>query len=671
MKIRVVDFLNRDPEISSLGRKWKLRTANAFLGGWMTVLTSVAAVPPPEKLLPDDTLMVFTVPDCARLADVYRKMPQSQLWNDPAMKPFKDKLLTKCDEEVLKPLQRDLDLNLGDYTNLLQGQLTVAVTQNGWKGESGQSVAILMLLDARDKADQLKKNLGDLRKKCVDAGRALKTEKIREVEFTVLAISSNDVPKTLRKFVPKSSEVQELGQEKPKPAPASNDELLIGQVESLLIVGNSAKAVEKIVIRLAGGGVPALGETAGYQANHQTLFREAPLYGWVNVKAIMEVWLRKASEKKENPEAPNPFDLNPDKLLKALGFGGLKTLGFSFQEANEGTLLQGFLGVPEASREGLFKILAGEPKESTPPSFVPADALKFQRWRIDGKKTWAILEKMMSDISPQAVNTLNFLLDSANTYAKDKDPGFDIRKNLIGNLGDDIITYQKPPRGNSALELASPPSLLLVGSSNADQLAASLKSIFVFLSQQAASPPEEREFLGRKIYSVTLGSSLLAMGGRGNAGKVATLQYAAGAGYVAFSTDAAILEEYLRSSQSRGKALREVPGLAEAAQKVAGPNSSLFGYENQAQTMRVLFESLRGGLPGGSNSPVGSAAALLPGAFGLAGGDQNLKEWLDFSLLPSFDKVSKYFSLSVYGGSAGVDGLMLKVFTPAPPTVKP
>jgi len=56
---------------------------------------------------------------------------------------------------------------------------------------------------------------------------------------------------------------------------------------------------------------------------------------------------------------------------------------------------------------------------------------------------------MLAEISPQSVNTLNFILDTANTAAKDKDPSFDIKKNLIGNLGDDIITYEKTPRGSA------------------------------------------------------------------------------------------------------------------------------------------------------------------------------------------------------------------------------
>ncbi|HWH70252.1 MAG TPA: hypothetical protein VNT26_12770, partial [Candidatus Sulfotelmatobacter sp.] len=549
----------------------------------------------------------------------------------------------------------------------LQGQLTLALTQNGWQGESDQPFGLLLLLDTKDKSDQLKQHLADLQKKWADAGKTVKIEKIRNLEFSVLPLSSNDMPKTLRRFFPPAQEVQELGAETPKKSPApTKTELVVGQVESLLIVGNSTKVVEPVVARLTGGALPALGDAATYQANHQALFRESPCYGWVNVKAFIDTLSRKAAEKKENPEAPNPFDIKPEKFISALGLAGLKTAAVTYRASNEGALLQLFLGAPEANRQGLFKILAAEAKEANPPPFVPADAVKFRRWRIDGKKAWATLEKTLSDISPQWLAGVNFLIDTANLAAKEKDPGFDVRKNLIGNLGDDIITYEKAPRGTSQAELQAPPSLALIGSSNPEQMAAALKSILIFLGQQAGNPTE-REFLGRKIFSLPLPALPLPMATSAKPGADRTLSYAASGGYLALSTDAAMLEEYLRTTETQPKALRETAGLAEAAQQVTGPGTGLFGYENQLETMRAAFEALRKD-PKTANAS--SAASLLPASLNVAGSDQTFKEWMDFSLLPGFEKIAKYFHFTVYGGNATTEGLTFKLFAPVPPGLK-
>ncbi len=642
----------------------------ALTFGFLLEPASAAAVPGPEKLLPDDTLVLLTVPDFSKLRDLGKKLPQVQCWNDPAMKPFREKFAAKWNEECVQPLERELGVKLDDYTGLLQGQLTLAVTQNGWQGQDDQMPGLVLLLDSRDRSGQLKKNLADLKRKWVDAGRRVRTEKIRDVDFTIVPTSTNDIPPTLQKILPRRNPVQELGDDKQPKNPPASDELVLGQFESLLLVGNSAKALEKVVIRLTGGTVPVLGDTAAYQANHLAMFREAPIYGWANAGALVDLFLRQAAEKKENPDAPNPFDLKPDKIISALGLKALKTVTFSFQESNDGGLFQLFVGAPESSRQGIFKLLAGEPKESNPPKFVPADAIKFQRWRLDGQKAWATLEKTVGDISPQWLSGINFLLDTANTAARDKDPEFDIRKNLIGSLGDDLISYEKAPRGTSTAELRSPPSIFLIGSPQPERLAAALKSVLVYLSQQAGTPPQEREFLGRKIYSVPLRPMGPPAGGGSAPSAGSVLNYAAGGGYVALSADASMVEEYLRSSESDARALRDTPGLAEAAQKVLGPGTSLFGYQNQAETLRSFFEALRQAPASTNNSAAAGGLGLLQAGLGVPGTAQAFKGWFDFSLLPSFDKISKYFYLSVYGGGATADGLMLKAFDPAPPGLK-
>jgi hypothetical protein len=146
-----------------------------------------------------------------------------------------------------------------------------------------------------------------------------------------------------------------------------------------------------------------------------------------------------------------------------------------------------------------------------------------------------------------------------------------------------------------------------------------------------------------------------------------TLSCAASGGYVAMSTDVSLLEEYLRSTESQVKALRERPGLLEAAQKVGGMSTGLFSYENEVGTMRAAFAAVKND-PGASTNGIGPS--VFPGLPGITGPETNLKEWMDFSLLPAFDKVAQYCYFSIYAGSANVDGLTLKVFVPLPPALQ-
>src|SRR5258707_9163744 len=126
------------------------------------------------------------------------------------MKPFKEQFISRWKEEFLAPLERELNTSLDTYGSLPQGQLTFALIQNGSPPDPAQPLGWLLLLDTKNKSAQLKTNLAALREKWVDAGKSIKTEKIHGLDFSVLPMATNDVPKTLRKFFPQPTEVQEL-----------------------------------------------------------------------------------------------------------------------------------------------------------------------------------------------------------------------------------------------------------------------------------------------------------------------------------------------------------------------------------------------------------------------------------------------------------------------------
>src|SRR5690606_17571249 len=153
--------------------------------------------------------------------------------------------------------------------------------------------------------------------------------------------------------------------------------------------------------------------------------------------------------------------LKPDRMISALGIGGLKTIAFSYQNAPEGSTMQFSLGIPESQRSGIFKAFSSETKEANPPSFVPTDVTKFLRWRLNLPRAWNSLETMLTDISPAVGGAFQLIFENAG---KDKDPNFDLKKELMASLGDDFIRYEKKPETTSLEDLSSPPALYLLGS---------------------------------------------------------------------------------------------------------------------------------------------------------------------------------------------------------------
>ncbi|HYV32166.1 MAG TPA: hypothetical protein VEO53_13815 [Candidatus Binatia bacterium] len=619
---------------------------------------SLAVTPPPEKLLAADTVAVLTIPDYVKASASWKQWPSSLLWADASMKPFKDKFLAKLRAEVVVPLEKEFGIKFGDYAGLAQGQLTLALTPNGWEGNSPKEPGFLFLLDSRDKSGALKTNLAELKNKWVDSGKQVRLEKIRDVEFTTLIFKADDLKKTLSKLFPDPNGNSEA-LEPPKPdKPGKEMEFLVGQSDSLLVIGSSAKDIEKVLINQAGGAVATLSDQSSFASSYGSLFRDSQVYGWVNANSIIAAVTRVFSRQAEaQPQGRQQTGPKPDKILSAIGLSGLQTVAFNLRDSGEGCAVNLNLNVPEASRRGIFKVVSYDAKDASPPPFVPADAVKFSRWRLDLPKAWATLESTLTEAIPQAASFVKLIVDSAG---KDRDPNFDLRKNLIANLGDDIVSYAKTLRKQTLADLGSPPSLILINSARPEQVASAIKALGAVMPQPKV---KEREFLGRTVYALNLPPSQ-APGGK-PIDRV--LHYTASGGYVAMSTDVAMLEEFMRNGESAAKALRDTPGLREAAQKVGGMSTGLFGYENQAETMRAIIETLK--------KESGTLANLFSGSplasrFGMGEDANKFKEWVDFSLLPSFDKIAKYFYINVWSGSTTPEGLSFKVYAPSPPQMK-
>ena len=433
-------------------------------------------------------------------------------------------------------------------------------------------------------------------------------------------------------------------------ASSNKVEITFGQAGSLLLVSDSIQAVEKVLSRQAGGFLPALEEQPAFQADFAARLRGAPFYAWINVKDSIDLLTKAPAADDDDGNAASA--LKPDSPLAAAGLTGLTSASFAYRSLPEGLSAQLFVGVPEAKRRGLLKAVVSEAKDANPPAFVPSDVTKFWRWRINIPHSWSQLETMLNEFNPQYNSVINFVLQTAG---KDKDENYDLKSELLGNLGDDIIHYEKAPQGNTLADLNAAPSLYLIGSPNAAKLAAALKTGLSFMGAA-----KEREFLGRQIYTLTT----VAQG----AMPAHSFSFAGSGGYVALSGDSEILEEFLRSNDSKGKTLNDTAGLADAAQKAGGMGTGLFGFDNQNLGLRALLEMLR-------QQPV-TLQDILGSAHGLPAsvntGDQaaKLREWADFSLLPSYDALSRYFYFSVYAGGFSPEGFTMNFFAPTPPKLR-
>jgi hypothetical protein len=618
----------------------------------LPALVRAQSVPPPEKLLPADTLGVFTVPDLTAARRLYQQSPQLRLLGDPAMEAFVNQVRAKLETEFFQPFEQQTGASLADYLAVAQGQVTFALTRNGWPARPGAEPGLVVLIDARDEAGRLATLLTEGRARLVAGGAPMRTERIGTTDFTVLTVQ----PPPARE--PKGEDTDDAGEdavENDLAEPAQVREFFIGQSGSLLLAGNSRLDMEKILLLKSGGAVLALGDSSAFRPDFTTTLRDATFYGWLNLSPLLNM----ARQSLSGADGSLPMGLNPTRILSALGLNSLQTASFTGSFRADGAASEIRLRLPETERRGLFRLLAFAPKDSAPPAHVPDGVLAFSRTRIDLLKSWQTLEDMVTEISPQLGGIVKL---TVGAIGKDKDPGFDFRRQFVGNLGDDMISWQLPAT-ESAAALASPPQVALISSPKPEELAAALKLLMGMVPPDVAQL-QESDVAGQKLWSLSIPMGMPVEGQPPP--PMQTIAFSGGKGYLAVATDVAHLEAYLGAPPAAAHALAARAGLRVAADKVGGLGTGMFGYTNDRETMRALWDSLQAPAGDGTN-PGALLLQQLLAATAMRGEGGGFSEWFDFKLLPPFAQVEKYFHYSVYAGSFDKEGFSLKYFAPKPP----
>ena len=614
-------------------------------GAWV-----LPAAPLPEKLLPPATLAFVAAPDWPAALSALRQNAWGQLWADPALQPLREKFQASLASELLDPVREELGLALTNFTGLIHGQITLALLPFA-PDASTQQHSFLMILDTGGQSSQAASNLAQWSEQRWASGSAVQICRIGDHDFRTLSFVPTAMNRALEAIVP------DLELAKPgvpvTNSPVRRVEWTVGQVGSLVLLGNARRGVESVLTLLGDSSLPSLAKQT-LTGPETVLFRQSQIYGWVNLKALLDA-----------PASPSPSENNVSAsetpglipLLKGLGLGSVPTIAFSLQQSEAGALMTLHLKSPFANRQGLFKAFELKSSASGPPPFVPADAVKFRRFRLDLPTSWTQFEKVLAEAFPAASGVLKLVLDTAG---KDRDADYNFREALLSKLSDDLITFEVPSRATSRAVDAATSSMWLVGSRNAELTAAHLKALSSLLPPEVAHY-KERAFLGRTLYSFAVPRSL----GSEEPQSVVTLHYAPRGDYVALTTDAGLLEEFLRGT-SRQASLLEKTGLAEAAQRVGGLDTGFFSYENDSLSARSMFEASK---TDSLNAFVLLETLDLGSRLGL-GRERGFLNGFDFSLLPSYDRVGKYFHFDVTSLVVTSEGYAIRYFAPTPPALR-
>ena len=141
----------------------------------------------------------------------------------------------------------------------------------------------------------------------------------------------------------------------------------------------------------------------------------------------------------ENPkfELPeNPFGMKTEGLMEALGLDSLDCLGLQIDVSDESFSLSSAFFVTKY--DGIFSLMEDDGKKANLHSFVPPGLMSASSVRYDLSKLWPKMEEMMKEMSPQL-----FLLVNSQIQAFEDQIGVPFRKNVLGSLGDDLVSFSR------------------------------------------------------------------------------------------------------------------------------------------------------------------------------------------------------------------------------------
>ena len=161
--------------------------------------TGRAAVTP-ESILPANTFALSTVPDVNAARTAFKTAPLTRFWNDPSMARFTEKFSFAVEKNILEPLLIQGNIDINEYSSLLQGQLTFALTR-----QVGEEIpGVIFILDSGKKSEALKEKLADLRETLVDNDVPHNRLRIQGTDFIHIKAPEERGPMNLGLFLGQS-----------------------------------------------------------------------------------------------------------------------------------------------------------------------------------------------------------------------------------------------------------------------------------------------------------------------------------------------------------------------------------------------------------------------------------------------------------------------------------
>ena len=605
----------------------------------LCVPSSVSAIELPKtaKLVPPETILLADINNFNQLWAQFEKTNFYQLYKDPAMAPFIANFKTKWREKKQES-EREYLRTIADAGVLPQGRVAVALVYDEQVKDVNE-LPVLVVAQWGDKIDKVKETTNEIVRKAVEDGARRQTEDYRGVDIT-----------TIEK----------------KPPEALN----YCFIDDCLIASTSPNVLKFVIAQIKGAGSTTLADDRDYAATGKAVdpSNAGRIDFYVNIKQVIKTEL--AEDTTGRVKA----------MIDNMGLNNVTSFGCSIEPAGGpggSSFAKAILKI-DGAKEGICKMLEVESVPVRMPGFIAGSASSVSVVNLNIKKAFDELTNILTRFSPQMAAIMYMPVLPPGPQGE---PALQLKADIIDHLGSQIVIAQsidKPqPDGGTARPADKQPSpvtqsVIAVAIENRNALE---KSLSLIHSKMIApnNPEARRELLGHTIYSVDLSGFFPGFGPESRtpmqdpvdpgAPRRPQSAFTVTDTHLLFASQDAIEHAIRMLGGSQAESIGSAKWFNTAKSNI--PSAvGLAGLQNNAVSGEYFWSTMRQSKkPDKADSEdkrnqisVGVTSGSLFPQIMFTQGDG----LLDFSLLPEFDAVKKYFGLSTFYGISREDGFFFE-----------
>ncbi len=624
----------------------------------------------PGDILPPETFLLLEVKDLDALREKAKGMSLYGLYKEPAMQPFvgpaEKKIRERIDQGLKKTWKQagieappgELPWPHGQVVLAMRvGFKTFQLPNYQWDPEARRMKVIgtremkqpvpeiLVMADMGQDLPAAKQLIARLAEGSVDKGWQRQRQTVRGVEIETLRPPKRKPPPGLPEGVRLTL---------PEPDPVA-----YAFKGSTVLFASNVEFLKQVVLRQSGVELPSMGAAADRRNAVKAIGGPGDVNFYLDVQAVLK------ATKLASPKQAEKMT----KVFTALGLDGVPGVAAKVmlapKPAEEVRLIA--LVATRGQRTGIPAAAAPAPMDMKPGRLVTKGLGSFLVVNYDlGKLYDQVAEMVLAAEGKDLNQAARGLMALTGGEGEDARPPVDLRKDILGQLSGPITVITRLEKPYTDPKCSK--TMVALGVRDGGILDAALARMHEAL-MAGGKPEMRRALLNRTIYLLPerIGRQLRIAGWQDT-----ELAFSVAGSHFVFGPVASV-EQAIRDLRATKLEPIASDPMFQHARRYLPARAGAFFYENAQMSSEAMWTQLKEAAKQAARQPKGEDPRLGPGQAGALPTSPmgllvtGLKDYCDFTTLPDFEAVRRYFGASVGWVTTDQNGIRLEMIGLKPP----